>query len=66
MLEFKLIGHVDSDWVGSLDDRKSTIGWVFNLGSGAVSWSLKKQEIAALSSTKAENVVVTSASWEGV
>ena len=29
---FGLIGHVNSDWGGLLDDRRSTAGWVFSLG----------------------------------
>ena len=27
--DFKLIGYTDSDWVGSVDDRKSTPGYFF-------------------------------------
>ena len=33
---FNLVGYSDSDWDGSCDDRKSSSGYVFNLGSGAV------------------------------
>ena len=33
---FKLFGYSYSDWAGSCDDRKSTSGYVFNLGSSAV------------------------------
>ena len=36
-----------------MDERKNTSGYVFLLSSGAVSWSLKKQPIVSLSSTKA-------------
>ncbi|XP_057849913.1 secreted RxLR effector protein 161-like [Cryptomeria japonica] len=32
----RLIGFTDSDWVGFTNDKKSTSGYVFNLGSGAV------------------------------
>eukprot|EP00253_Pinus_taeda_P032852 PITA_32852 len=32
-----LIGYTDSDWAGSVDDRKSTSGYVFHMGSGAIS-----------------------------
>ena len=28
---FKLIGYNDSDWVGSVEDRKITYGYVFHL-----------------------------------
>ncbi|XP_050919643.1 uncharacterized mitochondrial protein AtMg00810-like [Lathyrus oleraceus] len=31
-------GYCDSDWAGSVDDMKSTSGYVFNLGSGVISW----------------------------
>ncbi|XP_020216916.1 uncharacterized protein LOC109800547 [Cajanus cajan] len=53
----KLIGFVDSDFTGDMDDRKSTTGYVFKLGSGAIAWSSKKQPIVTLSSTEAEYVV---------
>ena len=48
---FKLIGYTDSDWDGIFDDRKSTSGHVFHLGSGAISWASKKKLIASLSTT---------------
>lgn len=37
-----LIGYADSDYAGDLDDRKSTSGYIFMLGSGEVAWSSKK------------------------
>jgi hypothetical protein len=46
-----LIGFTDSDYAGDQDDRKSTSGYVFMLGNGAVSWSSKKQPIVTLSTT---------------
>ena len=43
------------DWAGSLSaDRCSTSGFMFSLGSAAVTWSSKKQPTVALSSTEAE------------
>ena len=39
---FSLIGYTDSDFVGSIYDRKSTFGYILHLGSGAVSWASKK------------------------
>ncbi|XP_031268504.1 secreted RxLR effector protein 161-like [Pistacia vera] len=32
----KLLGYTDSDWGGSLDDAKSTSGYVFYLNQGAI------------------------------
>ncbi|KAF7154611.1 hypothetical protein RHSIM_Rhsim01G0080600 [Rhododendron simsii] len=55
-----LRGFTDSDYAGDQDDRRSTSGYVFMLGSGAVSWSSKKQPIVTLSTTEAEFVAATS------
>ena len=33
---FNLSGFCDRGWVGSLDDRKSTTGFLFTLGSRAI------------------------------
>eukprot|EP00253_Pinus_taeda_P031819 PITA_31819 len=35
--DFRLVAYIDSDWDGSVDDRKNTPGYVFHLGSGAIS-----------------------------
>eukprot|EP00253_Pinus_taeda_P036699 PITA_36699 len=61
-----LVGYTDSDWAGSVDDRKSTSGYVFNMGSGAISWASKKQSIVALSTAEAEYVAATSAACQAV
>ena len=37
-----LVAYTDNDFAGDLDDRRSTSGFAFLLGSGAVSWSSKK------------------------
>lgn len=44
----RLIGFRDSDWVGYIDDKKSTSGYVFSLGTGAVTWTNKKQQAVVL------------------
>jgi len=58
--EFKLVGYSDSDWGGDVDDRKSTTGFIFYLGSLAFTRSSKKQPIVMLSTCEAEYVAVTS------
>jgi hypothetical protein len=52
--DFRLIGYTDSDWVGCMDDRKSTSRYSFSMGSAAVAWSTKKQPTVSLSTTEAE------------
>ena len=61
-----LFGFTDSDYAGDLDDRKSTSGYVFMLGSGAVSWSSKKQPIVTLSTTEAEFVAATACACQAI
>jgi len=50
----ELRAFTDSDYVGDLEDRKSTSRYVFLMSSGAVSWLSKKQPIVTLSTTEAE------------
>lgn len=52
----KLLAFTDSGYAGDLDDRRSTSGYVFMIGSGAVSWSSKKQPVVTLSTTEAEYI----------
>jgi hypothetical protein len=63
---YKLIGYTNSDWGGNMDDRKITLGYIFHLGSGAISWASQKQPIVALSSAEAEYVAATSAACQVV
>eukprot|EP00253_Pinus_taeda_P010962 PITA_10962 len=58
--------QTDSDWAGSVDDRKITSGYLFYMGSGAISWASKKQSIVALSTAEAEYVVATAAACKAV
>ena len=40
--DFTLKAFTDADWIGSVDDRKSTRRATFFLGNFLVSWSSKK------------------------
>jgi hypothetical protein len=52
------------DWAGDILDHKSTLGYFFQLGEGPISWCSKKQPTVALSSTEAENWVLTKGAKE--
>lgn len=61
-----LIGYTDNDYAGDQDDRRSTSGYVFMLGTGAISWSTKKQPIVTLSSTEAEFIAATACACQAI
>ncbi|XP_060675580.1 secreted RxLR effector protein 161-like [Ziziphus jujuba] len=52
--ECKLVGYYDADYAGDHDTRRSTTGYIFSLGSGAVSWCSKRQPTVSLSTTEVE------------
>jgi hypothetical protein len=56
-----LLGYADSDWAGDLDRRRSTSGYTFSLGKGAVSWLSKRQSAVALSTMEAEYIALGTA-----
>jgi hypothetical protein len=64
--ELDLLGYSDADWAGDTNKRKSTSGFVFLLGGGAVSWGSKKQACVALSTTEAEYVALSQATREAI
>eukprot|EP00253_Pinus_taeda_P024424 PITA_24424 len=64
--DIRLSGFTDADWVGSSVDRKSTIGYCFNIGSGMTSWCSRKQKSMALSSVEAEYMAVSTSSCEAI
>ena len=39
-----VVGYTDSDFAGCVDSRKSTTGYYFKFGNGAISWKLKLQD----------------------
>ncbi|KAF2303067.1 hypothetical protein GH714_013211 [Hevea brasiliensis] len=62
----RLCGFMDSDWAGSLDDRRSISANVFTLGSGVITWSSKKQATVALSTSEVEYITTTSAACQTI
>jgi hypothetical protein len=61
-----LKGFTDADWAGCRDTRHSTAGYLFNLGSGALSWQSKRQNVVALSTCEAEFIGQTQATKEAI
>jgi hypothetical protein len=59
-------GFIDFDWASELDDRKSTIGYVFTLGLGHITWDCKKQISLSLSLVEAEYHATVQASKEAM
>ena len=66
VMPIRLEGYTDADWAGYKADRRSTSGFVFSLGNGAISGSNKKQPTVALSSIEAEYKGATVAACEAV
>ena len=62
----EVIGYSDSDFVGCVDSRISTYGYIFKLADGAVSWRSAKQTLTATSTMKAEFMSFFEASSHGV
>eukprot|EP00253_Pinus_taeda_P033116 PITA_33116 len=58
--DLTLHAYTDADWAGSVDDRKSTSGGAFFMGSRLVSWFSKKQSSITLYIAEAEYVAAAS------
>jgi len=61
---FALHGFTDADWAGSIEDRKSTGGYLVFFGQTPISWKSSKQRTVARSSTKAEYKALTDGTAE--
>jgi hypothetical protein len=59
------IGYSDADGM-STEGRHAISGYVFTIGTGAVSWSSKRQDLVTLSTTEAEYVAQTHAAKEAI
>ncbi|XP_066350344.1 secreted RxLR effector protein 161-like [Miscanthus floridulus] len=61
-----LTGYSDSDLGEDSDDRKSTTGIIFFLGTKVVAWQSQKQKVVALSSCEAEYIAGAGAACQVV
>ncbi|XP_071939234.1 uncharacterized protein [Coffea arabica] len=62
-----LEGYSDTNWISDSNDTKSTSGYVFTLGGGAIAWKSARQTIIARSTMESEFVALeligTEAEW---
>ncbi|SGY12337.1 BQ5605_C072g12892 [Microbotryum silenes-dioicae] len=59
-------GYSDSDWGSDIQTSRSTMGYLFKLAGGAISWSSRLQPRVACSSTEAEYLGLSHAAKEAV
>jgi len=59
-----LLGYVDVDQAGDVNDCRSISGYTFVTAGAAISWSSKKQPSVALLSTEAEYMAAAAATKE--
>ena len=57
-------GYTDASWITSINDNKSTSGWIFTLGGGAISWAYKKQTCISHSTMESEFIALAAAGKE--
>ena len=55
-----LVGYLDADWAGCINDRKITLGGCFYLGNNLVSWMRKKQNSVSFSIAEAKYIAAGS------
>ena len=60
------LGYTDSDFQSDKDSRKSTSGYLFTLGSGAISWRSIKKSCIVDYTMEAEYVAASEAAKEAV
>ena len=57
---------IDFNWVGDINGRWLTDGYVFKLFGGVISWMSRKQSVVSLSTRKDKYIATTHASEEAV
>ncbi|KAL3160750.1 hypothetical protein ABBQ32_14128 [Trebouxia sp. C0010 RCD-2024] len=61
-----VVGYCDSDYASDAHTRRSTTGFVYTFGGGAISWGSKLQPTVAVSTTEAEYMAAAQAVKEAL
>lgn len=64
--QLEITGYSDLDFAGCLDSLRSTLGYIFMLAGGAVSWQSAKQTLTTSSTMAAEFVACYETSNHGI
>ena len=56
-----LVGYIDSDMAGDVDNRRSTSDYLMTFSGGVVSWQSRLQKCVALYTTEAEYIAAAEA-----
>jgi hypothetical protein len=62
----QLSGYADADWANDTAQRKSRSGYIFTLGTGAISYRSRQQTCVAQSTCEAEYYSATDATREAI
>ena len=62
----EVAAYMDTNWGSHCDNQHSIRAYIIKIGTGAISWKLKKQTCVALSSTEAEYMALCQVSKEAV
>ena len=62
----EVVGYSDSDYVGCMDDKKSTFDYIFMMDEGAVSWKSVKQTLTTSSTIEAKYVACYEATCHAI
>lgn len=61
-----LVGYTDADFARDVVTRRSTTGYVFRIGNGAITWRSQRQPTVALSTTEAEFMAISDGIKESI
>jgi len=59
-----LEGFLNASWITSATNVRSTSGWIFTLGGGAINWPSNKQTCVSLSTMKLKFIALTAVGKE--